>query len=297
MTTSKKSKAGAADIVTSLERSKIYQDYEQAFTQASGLPLILKAPLDGSSNSPWLGGNQFCEYMARKHQACAECLALQKRIERNAEAEPSTMKCFAGMCESAVPVRVGSGVVAFLETGHVFLTKPDRGSFNRLARTLLNLGTEIDLKKAEEAWFATRVLKPEQYEAFLRMLHIFAQHLGASHSGLVMRQEKLDAPNILRAKQYISKHADEELTLGKVARVVNLSAHHLCKKFKQCTGISFTSYVTRVRVEKASLLIRGSGRRVNEICYDAGFRSLSQFNRAFKQVVGCSPREYRRRSS
>jgi len=58
------------------------------------------------------------------------------------------------------------------------LTKPSHRSFSKVAKTLLSWGARVNLKRAEEAWFTTRVLKPIQYEAFVKMLTVFAQHLG-----------------------------------------------------------------------------------------------------------------------
>ena len=76
--------------------------------------------------------------------------------------EPRSMRCFAGLCESAVPVRVGEKIIAFLQTGQILLHRPDAKRFSKVAQTLIELGSRIDLKKAEDAWFATTVLKQEQ---------------------------------------------------------------------------------------------------------------------------------------
>ena len=296
MIRSAKNQPATGGMAGELAQSDIYRDYEQAFKEASGLPLVLKTPFDDSSGQSSLSsGSKFCELMAKKHPMCMECLEFQKRLECDAKAGPSTMKCFAGLCESAIPVRVGKGIVAFLTTGHVFLDKPDHASFSRLARRLMDWGAEIDLKRAEEAWLSTRVLKPGQYQAFVKMLQVFARHLEASCGELVMKPKEIDPPAIRQAREFITGNSGDRITLGKVARVVNLSAHHLCKKFKQCTGVSFIEYVSRVRVEKARLLLLAPACRVNEVCFQAGFSSLSQFNRAFKKQTGCSPREYRQK--
>src|SRR3954470_12670009 len=98
---------------------------------------------------------------------------------------------------------------------------------------------------------------------------------------------------IWKARKYIEKHADEELSLTEVAKVVNMNANYLCENFKQVTGINFVEYVARTRFAKACDLLRNVNLRVSEIAFAVGFQSLSQFNRVFKRFSGKSPTEYR----
>jgi AraC-like DNA-binding protein len=83
------------------------------------------------------------------------------------------------------------------------------------------------------------------------------------------------------------------MSLGAVAQIVNMSATYFSEKFKEMTGINFVEYVARTRVEKARNLLLNPNRRVSEVAFEVGFQSLSQFNRAFKKMVGESPRDYR----
>ena len=98
---------------------------------------------------------------------------------------------------------------------------------------------------------------------------------------------------IWKARKFIEQHSDEELSLTKVAKAVNISANHLSEKFKQVTGVNFVDYVARARFETARDLLLHSNRRVSEIAFAAGFQSLSQFNRVFKKLSGKSPTKYR----
>jgi len=98
---------------------------------------------------------------------------------------------------------------------------------------------------------------------------------------------------IWKGRQFILAHSDEELSLAKVAKVVNISANHLSEKFKEVTGVNFVDYVARVRVGKAYDLLQNPNLRISEIAFAVGFQSLSQFNRVFKRLAGKSPTEYR----
>jgi AraC-like DNA-binding protein len=98
---------------------------------------------------------------------------------------------------------------------------------------------------------------------------------------------------IWKARKIIDEYAQDQLSLSKVAKMVNINSNHLSEKFKQVTGINFVDYVARARFEKARGLLMNSNRRISEIAFAAGFQSLSQFNRVFKKLSGKSPSAYR----
>jgi AraC-like DNA-binding protein len=98
---------------------------------------------------------------------------------------------------------------------------------------------------------------------------------------------------IWKTRKYIEEHSEEELSLTKVAKAVNISANHLSEKFKQVTGVNFVEYVARVRFKNACDLLRDPNLRISEIAFAVGFQSLSQFNRVFKRLTGKSPTQYR----
>jgi YesN/AraC family two-component response regulator len=151
----------------------------------------------------------------------------------------------------------------------------------------------VDLNELEEAYFHTRVLTLKQYESMVRLLTIFGQHLSLVSHQLVVQHQNAESPTITRAKQFINEHQADDLSLGAVARAVNISTFYFCKKFKKATGLHFTDYLSRVRIEKAKNLLLNPNARVSEIAYEVGFQSLTHFNRVFKKVSGQSPSAYR----
>lgn len=280
--------------IESLSRSQIYQDYERAFSKTTGLPLTLR-PVE-----PWhmvhkgkKYENPFCALMAESNKTCAACLETQQKIATAAGHGPRTVKCFAGLCDTGVPVSVGDEVVGFLQTGQIHLQKPTKKQFNRTASDLVNWGLKVDLRKLEEAYFQTRVLTPKQYESLIHLLTIFAQHLALVSNQLMVRKENAEPPAITKAKQYIQEHQADEISLGDVAGAVNTSTFYFCKMFKKSTGINFTEYLARVRVEKAKNLLLNPNHRISEVAFASGFQSLSHFNRVFRRIAGQSPTRYR----
>ncbi len=283
-------------LVAQLKRSRIYRDYEQAFRETTGMPIALR-PIEGF-DLPHHGDpkeSPFCALMAQANRSCAACLQLQKRVEEEARLVPKTLKCFAGMCDSAVPVRVGDHLIAFLQTGQILTHEPGKTDFIKATRQLVQWGGEVDLKRLEDAYYQTRVVTKKQYESILRLLTIFAQHLGAVSNQLMVQSESAGSPAIAKARTLITERHAEELSLTEIARAVNMSAFYFCKSFKKATGMTFTDYLARVRVEKVKNLLLNPNMRVSEAAYAAGFQSLSQFNRVFRRIAGESPSVYRDR--
>ncbi len=282
-----------ANLIQALTDSAIFRDYERAFTEATGLPVSL-TPAE-SWELPHRGKksmNPFCEVMARKSCSCAACLRTQGRLAEGAREEACTEKCELGMLDTAVPVKLGSELLGFLQTGQVFCEKPTADQFARVARRLEEWGIPVT-PELESAYFSTKVMTPEQYQALIELLTIFAQHLAIVANQVAVQKENAEPPMISRARAYIRENQAENLSLSQVARAVNTSTFYFCKMFKKATGLSFTEYLSRVRVEKAKNLLLNPNLRVSEIAFEVGFQSLTHFNRVFKKVTGQSPTEYR----
>lgn len=93
----------------------------------------------------------------------------------------------------------------------------------------------------------------------------------------------------LIADEYMNK----ELSLGRVAERMNISAGYLSRLFREEAGIGFSEYLIRTRVREAIRQMAVSDARIGEIADRVGYRSLHYFSNAFKKITGMSPGEYR----
>lgn len=126
-----------------------------------------------------------------------------------------------------------------------------------------------------------------------RLLNLIAQHLSEFAARHVTVNGKHDPPWLVRAKEFISKHASERITLAGVARHVHYSADHFRKRFRDVAGMPFGEYLSRVRVEKSKSRMSDPHKRLADVAFASGFDSISSFNRAFRQHAGMSPTQYR----
>jgi AraC-like DNA-binding protein/ligand-binding sensor protein len=285
---------GNRALIAALVNSKIYREYEQAFTNLTGLPVALQPvetwqlPHHAKRNE-----NPFCALMAQKSRACAGCLQVQERLCEKAAHEPGTVMCPVGLCDTAVPVRLSDKLIGFLQTGQLFRKKPGKAQFARAAKLVAEWGVDVNRNVLQKAYFAGKVVTAAQHESTVKLLTIFAQHLAIVSNQVIIQQENAEMPVIKKAKEYIREHQAEKVSLGTVAKAVNMSAFYFCKMFKKAAGINFTDYLTRVRIERAQNLLLNPNLRISEIGFEVGFQSLTHFNRVFKKIAGQSPTDYR----
>ena len=82
-----------------------------------------------------------------------------------------------------------------------------------------------------------------------------------------------------KAREYIDKHKTEELSLADVAKAAGASVFHFCKVFHKATGLTFTDYVARVRLEDARTRLLNPNRR------SAKLLTMSGFNRSPNSIA------------
>lgn len=281
-------------ILDTIQDSDFYREYEHAFSDATGLPLTLR-PTE-SWNPPFRGKrneNKFCAMMAQKNATCAACLNMQERMTRSATDETAILRCHFGMTEVAVPVKLGNERIGILATGQVLTQEPDKEQLAQVEKSVRKLGFNGDTPKAMAAYKETRIMPRNQLTGFVRMLENFAEHLAVRSNQIALHQANAEPIAIVRAKAYINDNLQEDMTLADVAKASFTSTFYICKLFKRHTGLNFTEYVSRLRVERAKELLANPNKRVSEIAFEVGFQSLTHFNRIFRRIVGESPTIFR----
>ena len=293
----------AKKLLEVLGRSTVYRQFERTFSEATGLPLTLRPveffglPFQGKKNE-----NGFCAFLAGNKDCCALCLQTVGKCSANSGNKPRSFQCPFGLTETTVPIRLGERVIGFLCTGQVFTRSPKLDTFKKSFRHLFGarssrlrdvMARQAREKKALDLWKKTPFIAPSKYEATVQLLNFFAKQLSAMSNQIVVEQENAEPPIVTKARQFIAQNKTEALSLGAVAKAVGSSVFHFCKVFHKATGLKFTDYVARIRLEEARTQLLNPNRRISEIAYDIGFQSLTQFNRMFKRVFGQSPTEFR----
>lgn len=113
----------------------------------------------------------------------------------------------------------------------------------------------------------------------------FRESRGSARYGSVIR----------KARAFIDEHyADSNVTLRDVASHVALSNNHFCTVFSQEMGVTFTEYLTAVRIARSKELLASGGMRTSDVAYAVGYNDPHYFSYLFKKNTGLSPRDYRK---
>jgi AraC family transcriptional regulator len=92
---------------------------------------------------------------------------------------------------------------------------------------------------------------------------------------------------------HIEEHMAEPIPVARLAQLARLSPSYFCRSFRTSFGTPPHRYHSTRRVERAKLLLAGTGLSVTEIALDVGFSETSSFTAAFRRLVGCTPSSYR----
>ncbi len=281
------------DVIDALQRSKLFRSYERVFTNATGLPLTLR-PLvywqlahHGKKHE-----NPFCAMLAENPSTLAVCLHAHEELIRRTNSLPQSITCPFGLTETAVPVKLGQETIGFLRIGQVLRHAPRLTDARRVKNALARCGVSFS-KELHDAWEHNPLVPAAKYAAIGRLLSFFAEQLSSLSNQLVTEADNAEPPLVVKAREFIELHKGEDLSLGRVAAAAGASVYHFCKVFHASTGLKFTDYVARVRVEEARAQLLIPTRRISEVAFAAGFKSLTQFNRTFRRVFGESPSDFR----
>jgi AraC-like DNA-binding protein len=94
--------------------------------------------------------------------------------------------------------------------------------------------------------------------------------------------------------EHITAHCAEPFSLADMASRAGMSESQFSRYFRRATGNTFTDFVNRVRIARACQLLMETDRYITNVCYDAGFHNVANFNRRFLEIKGMTPKEFRR---
>jgi len=170
----------------------------------------------------------------------------------------------------------GEGEIHFLSGGKaLFFIHPDHArsfadDFREILKDAMNLSPEIVYSCLCEDFNDL----PGQYA--------YMQTLETGYSRIVRR-----------AQSYMRKHyASPHLSLEEVSRYSEVSRTHLSAQFRKESGMTFSEYLTRTRIDAAKKLLKETNLRVYEICEMVGYPNVEHFSRIFKKTTGVSPNRY-----
>jgi AraC-like DNA-binding protein len=103
--------------------------------------------------------------------------------------------------------------------------------------------------------------------------------------------------HINAAVDFIVQNLSSQFAMKDVAQQLGMTERVFTRFFRSSTGNSFTDFVNRLRINRACQLLMETERYVTNICYDAGFNNVANFNRRFLAFKGMTPKEFRQQAA
>lgn len=92
---------------------------------------------------------------------------------------------------------------------------------------------------------------------------------------------------------FLSEHFTESITLDILAERLGISRYSVSRIFSEKLKTSFSNYLNTLRIDYARTLLKGTDESILSISMSCGYETQRTFNREFKQICGCNPRDYR----
>jgi AraC-like DNA-binding protein len=101
-------------------------------------------------------------------------------------------------------------------------------------------------------------------------------------------------PRMAKIYKFTTRNYNRKIVLDEVASIAGMNVTAFCRFFRQKSGKTFAQFVNEQRISYACKFLKHGNQTIADICEEAGFNNLSNFNRQFKNLIGKSPSEYRR---
>lgn len=123
------------------------------------------------------------------------------------------------------------------------------------------------------------------------ILTVYQQYI--PYDNTVLKYKNYDS-RIHDALIYLEENLEHNPSIEEVSQKVSLSASHFSRLFKDITGISFTDYVTSIRLQHAQILLARTDISICEIAMKVGLSNGNYLCNLFRRNIGCSPSEFRK---
>lgn len=116
-------------------------------------------------------------------------------------------------------------------------------------------------------------------------------------SGFASKTRQRDTSRLDPVWGLIAAHWDQPIPLEEAAAVAHLTPSAFARLFKRTMGKTFVQYLHELRIAHACQALTGTDHPITRIAADSGFTNLSNFNRVFRRLQGCTPRTFRKQST
>ena len=139
----------------------------------------------------------------------------------------------------------------------------------------------------------------ERIIALLEILHILSVSRDLSYitsEGYSQPVRNAGSDRLSEVYKYVQVHFKEDISLQTVSTIAHLTPQSFCRLFRKRTNKNFVEYLNQVRISNACKYLLETDWTISQIAYNCGYKTVSNFNKIFKESTGLNPKAYRENS-
>lgn len=154
-------------------------------------------------------------------------------------------------------------------------------------------------KRQKVAACMDQLLNTHGFKRILLLLEILEVMTGKedilpiNNEDLVQPQSRQEKDRLFEVYKFVNENFRNDIQLKDVARITNLTPQSFCRLFKKRNNLHFVEYLNQVRISNACKMLLDSDWTISEIAYNCGYKTISNFNKLFKETTGYPPKHYR----
>lgn len=164
----------------------------------------------------------------------------------------------------------------------------------KVIKLIIMLLLEVGIANAEEAIDTEKLIAQILSAQADKIAEIFKKAVLSLFSKAKIKHDQIiNNDSINKAIEFINSNFNQEITLPQISAQLNFNPYYFSKLFKKYTGVSFKTYLTKLRIQKACELLKNSSKSIKEISFAVGFSDPNYFIKAFKKFTGVTPSAFR----
>lgn len=203
------------------------------------------------------------------------------------------------------PKQVNAIVVQFHPEflGKTWMERSHMNSLKRLFQKAAH-GLQITGKTSDDvAELMQQILRSRGLQRVILLLEIFKRLTGGTRDlspiaspGFSPEIQISDRERMGQISAYLQQHLEEPLYLNEVARHMGMTEVSFSRYFRSRSGKTFPAYLNELRVARICRMLAETDDTISEIALKCGFDSIANFEKQFRRLQQCSPKEYRQRA-
>ncbi|BCS80133.1 helix-turn-helix domain-containing protein [Anaerocellum diazotrophicum] len=164
----------------------------------------------------------------------------------------------------------------------------------KVIKLIIMLLLETGIATSDESIDVEKLISQILNSSYEQIIEIFKKAVLTLFSKAKSKHEQIISnDSINKAIEFINQNYSNEITLSQISSTFNFNPYYFSKLFKKYTGVSFKTYLTKLRIQKACQLLKNTSKSIKEISFAVGFSDPNYFIKAFKKFTGMTPSAFR----